>query len=893
MRFLTIIVHRLRTLFQRTRVERELTDEIQFHLDEQIAELQASGMAPEEARRSALKVIGGITQLQEECRDARGLSFLDSLVQDVGYSMRLFRRNPAFTFAAVATLALGIGANTAIFSVVNTVLLSPLQVYEPDRLVRFHTTSPRGSYPGGSPAKFALWNSLDEITEMTTAAGTGFASYTGGDVPEQISSATVSVNYFRLFGARMAHGRAFTIEEDLPNGPSVAVISHTFWERRFDSNPEILGEPILLGRSPHRIVGVMDPSFDGSVLGPPPDVWIPFQLDPNSTDQGHYFAVIARLKPGISVEQAQAQLQPATETYRERFPDFRDDEVFEVVPLQESLVANSRSSLLVLTGAVSLLLLIACANVASLLLARAAGRRREFAIRSSIGAGRARIIRQLLTESVLLATIAGAVGLVLGALGIRALLAVNTAGLPRVGQDGSLVALDWRVLTFTLLASVVTGILFGLIPAMQSSSGDLSGALKEGGGRSGAGFRQNKARSILIVTEVALALVLLVGSTLLIRTSIALNNVDPGFDTGNVLTMRMPVDEERFATSRAVEQLVENGVQRVEALPGVASASAACCVPLEGGFALPFVIAGRPLEGPSHGGGAWLTVSQGYFDVFRIPVIRGRAFDRRDNSSGPPVVIINEAMARQFWPEGDPLSDRLIIGRNVMREYADEPERQIIGIVGDVRDGGLNNDPRPHMYVPQAQVSDGVTVLHASFYPLAWIVRTAGSPAALTEQIQTELSQVSGLPLANISSMDEVVSNSLSRQRFNMWLMSVFGCCALVLAAIGIYGLMAYSVRQRRQEIGIRLALGARLDQVRNMVVLQGMRLALAGVLLGLLAAFALVQFIASFLFGVEERDPMTFVLVSLVLGLVALAAVWLPARRASRVEPLEALRYE
>jgi putative ABC transport system permease protein len=395
------------------------------------------------------------------------------------------------------------------------------------------------------------------------------------------------------------------------------------------------------------------------------------------------------------------------------------------------------------------------------------------------------------------------------------------------------------------------------------------------------------------VTEVALALVLLVGSALLIRTSVALTNVDPDFDTTNVLTMRMSLVDERFSTSESVERLVQNSAQRVEALPGVVRAGATCCVPLQGGYGLPFVIPGHPLEGPSHGGGAWLTISPGYFDVFKIPVKRGRAFDIRDNSTEPPVAIINGTMTRQFWPEGDPLFDRLIIGRNVMREFADEPERQIIGIVGDVRDGDLNNDPSPHTYVPQAQISDAATALNASIYSLAWVVRTNGSAATLTEQIQTELRQTSGLPLANISSIDEIVSNSLSRQRLNMWLMSIFGFCALLHAAIGIYGLMAYSVQQRRQEIGIRLALGACIEQVRNMVVLQGMKLALAGVVVGLAAAFGLTQFVASFLFGVDERDPLTFVVVSLLLCGIALLAVLIPARRASRLDPLKALRYE
>lgn len=819
---------------------------------------------------------------------------MDTFFQDLKHSLRMFRNNPLFTLTAVAALALGIGANTAIFSVVNAVLLAPLDVYDPDSVVQLRVTSERGSNRAGSPAKFAHWMSLDDVVEMVTAARDGVINYTGGDEPVQLRVATVSASYFPLYGAQLALGRAFVAEEDAPNGPHSVIISHNLWERRFDSNPDILTRSIRLGGIPYDVVGVMASTFDISELQPPSDIWVPFQLDPNSTDQGHYFSLNARLKPGVSVEQARARLQPATEVYRERFPDFADGQVFDVLPLGEALAANSRSSLLVLMGAVGFVLLIACANVANLLLARAAGRRREIAIRSAIGAGRGRIIRQLLTESVLLATFAGAVGLGIGTLGIRALLAVNTAGLPRVGQDGSLVSIDWRVLVFTLGASALTGILFGVIPALQGSRADLSGALKEGGGRAGSGFRQNKARSLLIVTEVALALVLLVGSTLLVRSFSALSQVDPGFDVTNVLTVRMSLGaEQRFTTSESVESLVQNAVQQLESIPGVEVASAGCCVPLQDGFGLPFVIAGRPLEGPYHGGSGWISVSPGYFEVFRIPVVRGRTLDIRDNSAGPPVVLINEAMARQFWPEGDPLKDQLTIGHGVMAEFADEPERQIIGIVGDVRDSGLNNDPRPKMYVPQAQISDAATVLNSGIIPLAWMVRTAGPPASLAETIQTELRQTSGLPVASVMSMEDVVSSSISRQRFNTWLMTVFGGLALLLAAIGIYGLMAYSVQQRTQEIGIRLALGARVNQIRAMVVSQGMKLAVAGVIVGIAAAFALSQVISSFLFGVDARDPLTFIVVPLFLAAVALIAVWIPARRASRLDPLEALRHE
>jgi len=396
------------------------------------------------------------------------------------------------------------------------------------------------------------------------------------------------------------------------------------------------------------------------------------------------------------------------------------------------------------------------------------------------------------------------------------------------------------------------------------------------------------------VAEVALALVLLVGAALLVRTAVALRSVNPGFDTTNVLTMRMSMSGTRYLKSEGVEQAVRDGVERIKALPGVVEASATCCVPLEGGYGLPFVIVGRPLkDGPYHGGGGWLTVSPGYFEVFRIPVKRGRSFDERDTGRSTPVVVVNEAMARLLWPKGDPLSDRLVIGRGVMREFADEPERQIVGVVGEVRDGGLNNEPGPTMYIPQAQVPDAANALNVRITPMAWVVRTRTAPRALTGPIQEALRQATGLPVSEIRSMDEVVSRSTSRERFNMWLMAVFGVSALLLAAIGIYGLMAYSVEQRTQEIGIRLALGASANQVKNMVVAQGFRLAVIGVVIGTASALALTRFIASVLYGVEAKDPIVFAAAPAVLALVALLAAWIPARRASRVDPIVALRYE
>jgi putative ABC transport system permease protein len=818
---------------------------------------------------------------------------LETFLKDLKHSLRMFAKSPAFTLAAIAALTLGIGVNTAIFSVVNAVLLKPVSFPDPDRLVVLMTTFPEGAGGGASPAKFQHFRAESTVVQDVAAYRTGVVNYTAGSMPEQLRSAQVSADFFRLFGAPIVRGRPFSPEEDLPDRARVVVISSELWSTRFNNDPDIIGKPISLGGESYAIVGVLG-EFHFEDFGPSPQVWMPFQIDPDTTDQGHYFQAAGRLKPGVTLEQAKARLQVSAEDYKRTYPNaLRPNEGFTVMPIREVLVRNVKTALLVLVGAVSFVLLIACANVANLLLARATGRRREIAIRAAIGGSRGRIVRQLLTESVVLSAAGGVLGLLLGMGGIRALLAINTAGLPRVGEDGALVGLDWRVVAFTTAVALGTGILFGLIPALQSSKADLTTTLKESSGRSGSGFRQNKTRSMLVVTEVALALVLLIGSALLIRTAVALSHVNPGFDASNVLTMRMSLTGPRFLTSEGVAQLVRDGLERVRAIPGVIDASATCCVPLQGGYGLPFKIVGRKSDGPFDGGGSWRTVSPGYFEVFRIPIKGGRSFVERDDSKAPPVVIINEAMARQFWAKGDPLNERLVIGRGIMREFADEPERQIIGVVGDTRDGGLNDDPGPAMYIPQAQLPNAANALNVRLTPIAWVVRTQVPPHSLSAAIQEQLRQATGLPVTDVRSMGDVVSLSTSRERFNMWLMTVFGVSALLLAAIGIYGLMAYSVEQRTQEIGIRLALGAQTATVKNMVVWQGMQLAILGVVIGVLAAFALVRFISTFLYGITARDPLVFAGVPALLMLVALLAVWIPARRASRVDPINALRYE
>ena len=823
---------------------------------------------------------------------------MESFIRDLKQSLRIFAQSPAFTLAAVAALTLGIGANTAIFSVVNAVLLKPVALPDPDRVVVFMNVSPRGAGAAASPAKFLHYRRQSDVVQDVAAFNVGVLNLTGSGFPEQLRSGRVSVDFFKVTSPPMVLGRSFLAEEDLPNGPRVTVISKRLWETRFNADPNVVGKSVSLGGDPYTIVGVLG-EFDFREFGPTPQVWVPFQFDPNSVDQGHYFQVIGRLKPGVSLQQADARVSASAADFRAKFPNaIAPQNSFGVRPIRDVIVGpQTRQSLLVYGGAVSFVLLIACANVANLLLVRATGRRREIAIRAAIGGSRGRIIRQLLTESVVLSLAGGVIGLFVGWAGIRALLSINTAGLPRVGENGSLVGLDWTVVAFTVAVSLLTGVIFGLIPALQSSKADLTATLKESAGRSGTGFRQNKVRSVLVVIEVALALVLLIGSALLIRTAVALGRVDPGFDIHNVLTMQMSLKGAQYEKSEAVEQVVRNGVEQLRAIPGVLSASATCCVPLQGGYGLPFQIVGRPLgadsQGPFHGGGGWSTVSPGYFEVFKIPVTRGRSFNERDTSTSTPVVMISEAMARQYWPKSDPLNDRLVIGRGVMREFASEGERQIVGVVADTRSGGLDSDPQPEMWIPQAQVPDAANALNVALTPISWIVRTQVPPQSLRQAIQDQLQKATGLPVSNVRSMDEIAALSVSRQKFNMWVMTVFGGCALLLAAIGIYGLMAYSVEQRTQEIGIRLALGAQVSQVRRMVVRQGMVLAMVGLVIGLAAAFGLARLITTFLFGVTARDPLVFAGVPVLLALVAFFAVWLPARRASRVDPLIALRYE
>ena len=817
---------------------------------------------------------------------------MTNLWNDVKHALHMFIKNPGFTIAAVAALALGIGANTAIFTVVNAVLLKPLSYPNADRIVELELAGPNGNGAIASIPKFHIWQRQTSVFQEVAAydfAGPGFNIT--GDRPEQIHGLHVTEGYFRLFGAPILLGRSFTPQEDAPNGGHVVVLSYGLWQRKFGGNPNIVGQALSLGNEAYTIIGVLGKDF---LSDPDADIWLPFQFEPNSTNQGHYFQAAAMLRPGITLAQANAQMKLAASQYLRAYPDADPKQSFAAEPLRDSIVGDARKSLLILLGAVGLVLLIACANVANLLLVRATGRKREFAIRSALGAGRARIVRQLLTESVLLAVTGGLLGLGLGFIGVRALLAISPAGLPRIGEDGSVIGVDWRVLGFTLSVSLLTGILFGLFPAFSASRTDLNSTLKESSSRSGTGFRQSKARSLLVISEVSLALVLLVGSALLIRTFMALRGVNPGFDSHNVLTLEMSLTGDRFQKTAGVAQLSRDGRDRLNAIPGVELSASTCCLPIQGQFGLPFNIVGRPpVKQKDTPGGGWMSASPGYFGLFKIPILRGRDFTENDTAAAPGVVLINEALAKQYFPKENPVGQQMIIGKNVGPDF-DEPARQIVGVVGNTHDGGLASDPGSLMIVPEAQVTDGMTALNARIVPLRWVVRTRGDPHQAVPAIAEQLRQASGgFPVTRVRSMDEIVSRSTSRETFNMLLLTIFGAVALVLAAIGIYGLMAYSVQQRTQEIGIRMALGADRSTIRKLVVWHGMRLALAGVALGIGAAFGLSRLIASFLFGVKSWDPAVFVTVPIILSAVALLAVWLPASRAAKLDPMQALRVD
>lgn len=813
-------------------------------------------------------------------------------LKDLKFSWRSLRKSLGFTLTTIGAMALGIGVTTGLFSVVNAVLLKPLPYPDPDRIVQFMLATPAGPGVGGSAAEFNIWRRQNDTFQDVSAYRNGTITVTGGSYPEQVATVQATSATLHLFGAPMERGRGFAEGEDRPNSRRVAVITDELWRRDFGADPGLLGKTISLDRAPYVVIGILAPGFDFD-SDARPEVWTPLVIEPESDDHAHYFVVAGRLKAEITLASANARMQLAYGEFRRKYPNYVGPGTgFSVELLQDRFVSDVRPALLVLLGAVGMVLLIACANVANLLLIRAIGRRREFAIRAAIGAGRGRLIRQLLTECLLTSLAGGALGLAASAFGVRFLLTINPGNIPRIGPHGSAVGVDARVLAFTILVSIVTAAVFGLVPAVQASRVDLEQTLRESGGRAAGGHRQNRTRSLLVISETALAALLLIGSALLIRSFTALREVNPGFDPHQVLTFRTSLAGTQFNRTAAVAQLVHDGVQRIATLPGVAAAAAATALPLEGSSGLPFDIVDFPLAGGAVRVG-WTAISSDYFTAFRVPIVRGRHFTERDGVGAPPVVIMNQAMVRRFWPDGNPIAARLIIGRNYAPGF-EEPPREVVGVVDDIHDEGLNRNPGPMLYVPLPQVAEGITALFSRVIPLAWVVRTRVEPHVLIAAAENGLRAVSrDLPVAEVRTMDEISTSSTSRQTFNAMLMTIFGSAALLLAAMGVYGLMAYSVEQRRHEIGVRLALGADPRRVRTMIVCQGLRLAFTGVALGVVAAFPLVRLLQGLLFGIQPHDLVTFTTVPIILAATALIAVSFPAVRASRVDAALALRSE
>ena len=823
---------------------------------------------------------------------------MDTFGSDVRFAFRMLAKNRWFTAIAVITLALGIGANTAIFTVVNAVLLKPLPYAEPDRIVLLTRQFPQGESSSNSIPKFMVWRAHNHsFSAMALYDFSGPVMTLGvSEPPRQIHGMHVSSGYFPVFGVAPILGRSFSGDEDLPGGPKTAVVSYGLWQSDFGGDRNVLGHAAILDGETYTVIGVLPKGFRPETEC---DVWVALQADPNSTNQGHYLLTAARLKPGVSLAAARTDMKLAGERFREENPKWMDKtESVAVTPMQDATVHDVRLSLMILTGAVGFVLLIACANVANLLLARASSRQREMAIRAAIGASRGRVLRQLLTESVLLASVGGILGFALGVWGVHVLLRLVPGNIPRLTTvDGLQVVppIDWTVAGFTLGIALLTGVLFGLFPALQASNPDLASTLKETSGRSGTGLRHNFARSMLVVSEVSLALVLLVGAALLIRTFVGLSTVKPGFDPAHILTARTAMGGGSYNTTAKVDDFVRRMTERLESAPGIESSASAIVLPVDGGVDLPFTIAGKPpAKGQEYNGDEqWRSVSEHYFQVFRIPLLRGRDFRRTDTGGSPGVVIINEAMAHHYWPNEDPVGQTVLIGKGLGPQFDDRP-RQIIGVVGSVRETGLGNGDVGVMYLPQSQVPEGITTLANQVLPLSWAVRTNGDPLRTRAVLERTFRNLDPTMLPNQErSMEQVVAKSVASQNFDMLLLGIFAGVALLLAAIGIYGLMSYAVEQRRQEIGIRMALGAGSGRMLGMMLAQGLKLTAIGVVVGLGLAWAMTRLLGSLLFGVKATDPLTFGGVAALLSLVAFLATLIPARRAARTEPDKALRYQ
>jgi predicted permease len=896
---------RLKGSFHPSGAEIELSDELQAHLEMLTEENIRRGMDATEARRQARLKLGNDLRINEDYRRQTGLPFIEVLRQDLRYGLRMLRKSPAFTAIAIITLALGIGANSAIFSVVNGVLLQPLPYKDPGRLINVFNTAPSRDLDtfGGSPPDFRSLRERNQSLTSLSALSNSFFNLTGSAQPERLRAAVVSAEYFTTLGVKPALGRAFLPNEEQWGSHHVVILSDGFWRTHLNADPNIQGNTLTLNGERYDVVGVMPSSF---YTAEAPAIWTPMAFkpkDPYDSHNNYYLQLLGRLKPGVTREQARLDLNAIMTSIAQQFPENKGIGV-GVRPLRDQWVGDVRLPLVILLCAVSFVLLIACVNLANLMLARSAARQKEIAIRSALGAGRRRLIRQFITESILLSLLGGALGLGLAYFCLR-LLPLAHDLLPRMQQ----VKLDGWVMLFTLVVSVLTGVLFGLLPAFQSSrTRRLNETLKEGGRTSDASGR-NGMRSALVVAEVALAFLLLIACGLALKSFGQLMRVDRGFDSSHVLSFMVNLpdsyvprepDPTQFGAPPKVAAFFQELLPRIEQLPGVKAAGAVSSLPLTGENWLKFFV---PLDRPvptsmdKVATAQYRAVTGHYFEALGIRLLKGRLLNEHDQANSPFSVVVNETLARHFWPNEDPIGKTVLLTPPQSLIPPDEipagfhvPTFTVVGVVADAHYGSLDQAPQPLVYA---------SVLQNDYSPSPFMtVHSEGDPMALVNSIRSELAQFAGsLPMSNIALMDEVMSQSVAQPKLEAILLAMFGALAMLLAAVGIYGVMSYTVAQRTSEFGIRMALGASRSTVLKMVIARGVRLTwiglAAGLATGLALAFTVKRVLAKVLFGVSTTDPATFVMVAGLLMLVALLACYIPARRATKVDPMIALRYE
>jgi putative ABC transport system permease protein len=883
MRFFQNFSNWLRSLFRRSIVERELGSELRFHMERQVEENIAAGMSAPDARRAALREFGGVEQVKEECRDTRRANYVENLLKDIRYGLRMLRKSPSFTFFAVAVLALGIAANSAIFSIADSVLVRPLPYRDSNRLVMVWEDSSAYGFPKDTPApgNFADWRSRNQVFEDVAAISNASLNLTGSGNPEDLLGKRATTNLFSVLSVNPALGRDFRPEDDVPGASQVAILSHGLWLRRFGGDPQIIGKEISLNFEKYAVIGVMKRGMQ--FPDRETELWVPSRFTTQQlTNHGnHFLQVIARLKPSVSLKTANANLATIASQLEKENPDSNAKVGAFAVPLREELRGDVRPAILMLVGAVCFVLLIACANVANLLLSRAIGRRRELAMRLALGATRGRVMQQMLTESILLSLFAGVTGLLLSIWGTKFLATLIPAGLAPMTGTG----VDGRVLLFTLMVSVSTGILFGIIPASRVSQFQLTFSLKQGGGQSGVGSGGHRLRDALVVCEVALAIVLLAGAALLIRSLENLYHLDPGFRADHVLVMRTPLPRQKYEAFAPRVAFYDQVLARVESLPGVVAAGYTTWVPLTNtGGATGITIEGKPEPAP---GNILIPntriVSLNYMKTLRMKLLEGRAIEEGDAAGKLPVALVNQTMATNYWSGENPIGKQFKIGA-----YKEKgPWITVIGIVGDVHQAGLDVPARAEMYLPYQQQDFG-------YEPEYLAVRASGDPLALAEIVRQQIWSVDKeQPVAGVMPLEDLVDENLSSRRMQASLLSGFAALALLLVTLGIYAVLSFAVTQRTQEIGVRVALGAQPRDVLRMIFSQGFKLFLIGAAIGLTAAFALSRALVHLLFGVSAYDPASFAGVTVLLAIVAFLACYVPARRATRVDPLVALRYE